>query len=417
MNPACVAMLCAIAGLAPAGGGGTAGGRNRDSAPILAVFRLDDYSRGSWDRFDGDVVAVFRNHGCPLTIGVIPFLATGDGHDGRPHETAPLAPEDFRFLRQAAESGTVEVALHGWSHQSSGPGRAGGRSEFRGLDLDSQMKRISAGKAFLEAGLETPVTTFIPPWGSYDANTLKVLSRLGFSILSAGNSGPACRPGPEKYLPATCGLGSLKQAVEIARKKRRPHAIVVCLFHANDLRNVDVRGGRPSLSELEDLVAWATCQQDVKVVTLRRAADAADDLGEAVFNSNKARVGTGPSRFLPAFLRPGPEEALIWLPTRSDAATRAWVSVAGFYLLVLLASLAISHAAGRFLLRQSSALKVAAVVAAFAGLLCVSAVSLRDLAVGSRGLMLMTAGVGVCLGVLSAVLKLGRAGRAIAQIP
>ena len=89
-------------------------------------------------------------------------------------------------------------------------------TEFAGLDYQSQYLRLREGKNFLEQTLAAPIETFIPPWSTYDANTLLALEALKFRGISANLSGydnPSC---PLKFLPCTCSLSELPEVLRYA---------------------------------------------------------------------------------------------------------------------------------------------------------------------------------------------------------
>ena len=114
----------------------------------------------------------------------------------------------------------VEVALHGFNHQTNRREEAGGNSEFEGLGYDEQYMKISRGKAILENQLGLKITTFVPPWNSYDSTTLRVLEVSGFSTISAGLWGTCEGSSRLSFIPSTCSLSfeALKGAVLAARR-------------------------------------------------------------------------------------------------------------------------------------------------------------------------------------------------------
>ncbi|HEV8375343.1 MAG TPA: DUF2334 domain-containing protein, partial [Candidatus Polarisedimenticolia bacterium] len=230
--------------------------------------------------------------------------------DPSPQEGSPLPEEKILLLREALGTGGVEVALHGYAHQTRRTklgglvGLAGYHSEFAGADPEAQRRKLEQGRVLLESDLETTVTTFIPPWNNYDASTLKALEASGFRTLSADRRGPAPARSRLSYLPRTCDLDELRSALMQARSRKGEAVVVVTLFHAYDFTEADPEGGTFTLSRLGDLLDWVNSQDDVRVLTLDGAARALPDLGVRRFVANRNAlfwklVPSWPGRFLP----------------------------------------------------------------------------------------------------------------------
>ncbi|MCH7558351.1 MAG: DUF2334 domain-containing protein [Planctomycetes bacterium] len=128
---------------------------------IIVVFRFDDYSSRSSTDMEVKLIAAFQKHNISCTFGVIPYVHVGDSHDASPQDVVPLTPTKANILNNAIKTGTLEVALHGYSHQTNH--KRGGYTEFSGLAYDSQLERITKGKNLLEEMLDTQITIFIPP--------------------------------------------------------------------------------------------------------------------------------------------------------------------------------------------------------------------------------------------------------------
>ena len=85
-----------------------------------------------------------------------------------------------------------DVSMHGVYHDSVGKSKgliSGkiGKTEFAGVPYEKQIETLSYGKKTLELhGIE--VDTFMPPYHSYDINTLKALNELDFKYISDGRS-------------------------------------------------------------------------------------------------------------------------------------------------------------------------------------------------------------------------------------
>jgi peptidoglycan/xylan/chitin deacetylase (PgdA/CDA1 family) len=204
------------------------GGVNVCAGRITVVFRFDDYSARSNTAMEARLIQAFRKcHAC-CTFGVIPYVWDDYGRDPRPQDVIPLTVEKAALLRDAMDQGIVDVAMHSFSHQRTGPW-----TEFAGRNYHEQLEKIRQGRDLLVALLGRPVTTFAPAWNSYDDVTVQVLREQGFACLSADIGGrPGLQPScPLKFLPSGCDLDHLREAVERARRAGDADALIVVLFH------------------------------------------------------------------------------------------------------------------------------------------------------------------------------------------
>ncbi|MFB6196846.1 MAG: DUF2334 domain-containing protein, partial [Halobacteriaceae archaeon] len=140
-------------------------------------MRFDDYhqdvSLATWQ----DVLSAYDDRGLRGVIGVIPA-----------HHSTPIDDDAVEFIKELEQNGW-ELAQHGYTHENIGDGSGGllgdHRSEFAGVELAEQRRRIRAGKSILtDHGIEPE--TFIPPWHEYDRNTIRALADAGFSCLNEG---------------------------------------------------------------------------------------------------------------------------------------------------------------------------------------------------------------------------------------
>lgn len=236
---------------------------------VNVVFRFDDYSARSSTDLEQRIIGLFAERKLPVTFAVIPFVCSGDIHDPAPQNLIPLPPDKVEILKNAQRQGILDVALHGYSHQTNGkPPYA----EFVHLDYASQVRRLSEGKKYLEDLLDTPVTTFVPPWNKYDLQTLQALEAVGFTTLSANRKGPASSDSALFFLPATCGLQHLADAVAAARASAETQPVVV-LFHEYDFKEINSRRGRFTVEEFAALLDWVESQQDVRTLSVSQAVE------------------------------------------------------------------------------------------------------------------------------------------------
>ncbi len=168
-----------------------------------------------------------------------------------------------------SKSGVLEVALHGYSHQTIHEKKYG-YTEFSGLDYNSRLEKIFRGKDYLEKKLDIQITTFIPPWNSYDRNTIEVVGKLGFKTISADKKGVVKKLSPLKFQPESCGLNELRGKVKSARRARNIHPFIIVLFHAFDFSKVDKKEGKLTYQDLDKLLAWVISQKDIHVRSINQ---------------------------------------------------------------------------------------------------------------------------------------------------
>lgn len=242
---------------------------------IHVVFRFDDYSARSSTETELRIINAFRNNNASITFGVIPFVCDGDIHDPFPMNIIPLTSEKGDILKRGLEDGVLDIALHGYSHQTTNAERM---KEFPGLDYKTQLERLTKGKEFLEEIIEAPVTAFIPPWNKYDLNTLRALENAGFSTLSANMNGETTEDSKLNFLPATCGLSRLRDAVSAVRASSDTQPLIVVLFHQYDFKEVDKKRGKITYQEFSYLLTWLKSQKDIRLLSIKQATKAIDDL-------------------------------------------------------------------------------------------------------------------------------------------
>ncbi len=230
-----------------------------DSQNIRVVFRYDDPSATSNFEIEDKLIEIFREYQMPLVWAVIPYRVAEDAHDPSLQKKLPLPYERAELFATAAEEGVLEIALHGYSHQSNDlaenwrPG-AMWPSEFAGLSMQDQVLKIQTGKDFLEAKLGLGISIFVPPWNTYDDNTIKALELTGFKNLSAC---PRLTSPPDpsttlSFAPATCHPHQIKQAVEEARTVHCENPLIVVLFHEYEFLDVSQSRGLVTLDHFKD---------------------------------------------------------------------------------------------------------------------------------------------------------------------
>jgi len=260
---------------------------------ITIVFRYDDYSSRSATDLEKQILAAFKRSKVCCTFSIIPFVKAVNYLDVSPQEVLPLNAAKTGMARQAIAAGIMDPAQHGYSHEREGYTH-GWYTAYEGLDYDSQMYKINKGQEFLEKQLGMQITTFVPPYNSYDAITLKVLEKLHFKCLSASLRGQTVPFTPLKFLPETCSLAQLRQVIRYARKSIAYHPIICVMFHQYDF--VGMEGyttedekvsNKITVNEFTQLLSWITSQDDLRVRSISQLLQENVDLSQERFINNK----------------------------------------------------------------------------------------------------------------------------------
>jgi len=262
-------------------------GRQLSAYPITVLFRYDDYSEFSATEVETRLIATFEKFKVSCLFGVIPF-PVDETVSSTAVQTAKLGAEKTAILQDALRSGAVEAALHGYSHQNLAP-KGARPTEFSGVTFDMQLQRLAEAKRYMEETLSTPVRVFVPPWNSYDLNTIRALETTGFEALSAGvHIGSAYRENKLKFIPNTGGLLDLKQAVEQVRLANAQDGLIVIMLHPYDFHESGASNSQFDNTALEETLAWLKNQPDVSVVSFQSLLASDVDLSARRYIENRA---------------------------------------------------------------------------------------------------------------------------------
>jgi predicted deacetylase len=147
------------------------------------IIRWDDISPYQDEAKLSALIDLFRSFQIPAVLGVIPDNRDEEIKFGEIGET-----KYFDTLKELEREGW-EIALHGLRHirHTADGGILGlnDSSEFAGRSFEDQFADLKAGKAHLRQYGFEPVT-FIPPWHSFDNETLRAMGQAGFEVLSDG---------------------------------------------------------------------------------------------------------------------------------------------------------------------------------------------------------------------------------------
>lgn len=197
-----------------------------DAHAVKVVFRLDD-PRLETDSISMGIVKLFNEKKVPLSIAVVPC----------DNEEQPILPtsKDSLYISEL-QTENIEIVLHGLTHQD-----LNNCGEFGGLDYAEAARRIEKGKTILQSVFQKEITSFVPPFNSYNNNTENALIDNGFSVLSADMYG-IVHSDKMHYMPETLGhlmtaKGIWRAAREAILDCKESNAVCIVMFHAYDLPN------------------------------------------------------------------------------------------------------------------------------------------------------------------------------------
>jgi len=373
---------------------------------ITIVFRYDDCSSCSLTNFETKLIDTFKMYDVPCTFGIIPYVASGDVHNFSSQEVMPLNEEKVHILRTAMDSGIIEPALHGYSHQTVKDCKKNGCTEFSGLSYEKQMKKIVKGKKLLEDELNTKITIFIPPWNSYDMNTLQCLERIDFNCISADLRGVSEESFHLRFLPATTTIHELRQAVNSAIQSSDPQPVIVVLFHAYEF--FEMGGDRDvfTYQEFSDLLSWITSQKNIHVSSMSELIKE-NDFDATRFQENREFHTI--IQLIPPFLSRslglwGVYFSPQYLSTTAEI--RIYVIVVSFALLILLFSAIITFFIGIPLFRRFPVLGKFFQYCMPLLLVFLLIYSFKDLSIGYTGFAAMIFILGMYIGIWKSLVKI-----------
>ena len=235
---------------------------------INIAFRMDDPSSLSSTETELKVLDAFSKNEASVTYGIVPF-ACRNGNDPSAQDLHAFGVEKGNIFKKWIEKGTLDIALHGYSHQTRD---AVNKSEFKGANYDSQLEKLLKGKKLLETLMDVPVTTFIPPWNQYDTNTLNALEEAEFSTISAAISIKDSPITTLNFLPYTVEPLYIHDAIKEARASLDVQPLIVVLFHVYDFKEVNKEYGYMTFKEFEDQLRWLKSQKDIQLMSISQAS-------------------------------------------------------------------------------------------------------------------------------------------------
>jgi hypothetical protein len=233
---------------------------------IRICFRLDDPSAASNHDLERRLLEVFARNSTPLCAAVVPFKRKGGS-------VVSVRPDNVPHLVEAQEKRLLEIAQHGHAHIPRGGKTADGRhSEFAGVSLEEQRRLITDGRQRLLATFKQPISGFVPPWNTFDRNTVHAVADTGFDYLSAGVRDRSFEPARLAALPKTAKLKHLtRETLGTLRRFTLLSPLVVVVFHGYDIVESGSKEAHLSLHDLDRLLAWLQDDPDIEAIHLKDA--------------------------------------------------------------------------------------------------------------------------------------------------
>lgn len=166
----------------------------------ILLFRLDDVTpQQNWENFER-LHDLFRRYSIAPVIGVVPQNMDKKLCVDKPRENYIAYLEKLRD-----EEGWV-IAQHGYTHtyvnRNGGMLKVNRQSEFAGLPMEEQRKKLKKGQQILQKqGICAKM--FMAPAHAYDRKTLKVLKELGFTWVTDGYTDHTYRRDGLVFIPCT----------------------------------------------------------------------------------------------------------------------------------------------------------------------------------------------------------------------
>ncbi|HXG06953.1 MAG TPA: chitobiase/beta-hexosaminidase C-terminal domain-containing protein [Nitrososphaera sp.] len=125
------------------------------------IFRLDDVQDFWLSSVQTEIIDQFINRNEVLSLGIVMNFVGND-------------PAIVNKVREGTTLGILELTLHGWNHVN-----------YRTLTQQEQYDTLLQANEKMEALWGRSSKIFIPPYNSYNEDTLAALSQLGLKIISS----------------------------------------------------------------------------------------------------------------------------------------------------------------------------------------------------------------------------------------
>lgn len=254
---------------------------------IRVFLRYDDYSARSAFDVDRGLIELLGRLRLSCTFAVVPAITSDYPSPTGGEANVELDDVRVGILREAIKQGTVELALHGCHHRANDHSPPPIPSEFSRLAASQQAEILRKGREILHRLTGREPAILVPPWNTYDSNTLKAMEQVGLNVISAHRYGPAPRKETGiRLAPMTVEIPGLWKAIAEARKLGDESAVVGLVFHPYDFRESGSQSARLSLDEFEELLSKLTAERDVRVSCIGQVVAELPSMDSARFEAN-----------------------------------------------------------------------------------------------------------------------------------
>lgn len=292
---------------------------NRGSrvTPVYVILRNDDPCALSNAAHESRILECFERYGIPQVLAVTPCVVD-DPHDHRLTTYHPLEehPQLVELLKEYQAKGLVEIAQHGFTHQTNAlrpsrvldvksyrgidrlwlpdePAHPEGYSEFNGLPVEVQRDKVARGRQYLEALFGVAPETFVFPWNTLNRPCLEVLRECGFRYVPCGTDEPAV---PELQLIGACSwmqpLEEFREYLNAVLSFGQP-ALLQVAYHSWMLTDADIL-------KLENVLRFIAQEPYITCLTPRQIPQVIPDAHEFVARRlYTTQLAAEISRFLP----------------------------------------------------------------------------------------------------------------------
>ena len=230
---------------------------------IKVAFRFDDPSLTSNHDLESRVIDISSRFSIKINFAVIPYKSIKG-------QLQSFSREKARHLVESYTDDLIEISQHGYAHVNVDS--TDDPSEFFGVPAGQQLEMIHGGKKVLDNLFSTKNRGFVPPWNSFDHNTLRIIETNDFLFLSAGWKIPESVPSHIPLLPRTCHIHTLIETIEHNQSYQRLEPIFIVVLHHYDFFESGSNQSVLKIEEFTKILEGLSKMEDVKFTSLNEIA-------------------------------------------------------------------------------------------------------------------------------------------------
>ena len=230
---------------------------------IQIAFRFDDPSVTSNHELEASIIQLCCQYNIPINFAVIPFRKI----EG---QLIPFNKSKASHLIEAFQAGNIEISQHGYAHENNANLSKKNPSEFVALAFEQQLQWLTEGKEIINQLFGNSSLGLVPPWNSFDANTLLAANRMNYSFVSAGWEIPSLLRNTIPIIPRTCQLKDVMTAINNAQLFAKLNPVIIVVLHHYDFK--DNSGVISALFRLESLFQLINRSEIISITSLSKIA-------------------------------------------------------------------------------------------------------------------------------------------------